>query len=158
MKTDAQIQKDVVARLKWDPLLDAAEIGVSVDDGVVTLSGRVDSYSKRLGAEAAAKEILGVKAVVEDVQVGLSPTHRRSDDKIAAAVHNAVKWHMVVQQDRVRIKVEHGVVTLEGEVDWNHQRQALEDAIGNLPGIVLVDNRILVKEGSTPGEAPEHML
>src|SRR5579872_3194759 len=158
MKTDAEIQKDVMARLKWDPLLHAAGIGVSVTDGVVTLSGQVDSYSKRLSAESAAREILGVKAVVEDVQVGVSPGHHRPDDKIAAAVYNAVKWHMVVQQDRIRIKVGHGVVTLEGEVDWNHQRQAVVDAIGNLPGIVFINDHIAVKERATPGEAPEHIL
>jgi osmotically-inducible protein OsmY len=158
MKTDAEIQKDVVARLKWDPLLNAAEIDVSVEDGVAILSGRVDSYSKRLNAEKAAKEILGVKAVVEDIQVGVSPVHRRSDDKIFAAIHNAVKWHMVVQQDRIRIKVEHGVVTLDGEVDWNHQRQAIVDTIGNLPGIVFINDHITVKEGAAPGEAPEFIF
>lgn len=158
MKTDVEIQKDVMARLKWDPLLNAAEIGVSVEDGVVILSGRVDSYSKRLCAEKAAKEILGVKAVIEDVQVGVSSNHRRPDEKIATTIRNAVKWHMVVQQGRVKFDVDHGVVTLVGEVDWNHQRQAVEDAIGNLPGIVFIHNHILVKEGSTPGEAPEHVL
>ncbi|HVS95328.1 MAG TPA: BON domain-containing protein [Puia sp.] len=149
MRTDADIQKDVMAQLKWEPFLNAAEIGVSVKDGVVTLSGRVDSYNKKLGAELAAKKILGVKAVAEEIHVGVSPVYRRTDDEIAAAVVNALKYHTAVQEEKIRIKVEDSVVTLEGECDWNFQRQAAADAIRNLPGIVRVNNFIVVKSGPT---------
>lgn len=155
MRTDAEIQRDVMAQLKWEPFLNAPEIGVSVKNGVVTLSGRVDSYAKKLGAEQAAKKVLGVTAVAEEIQVGVSPIYRRSDDEIAAAAFNALKWHLAVQEQKIKIGVEKGVVTLEGEVDWNYQRQAAADAIRNLPGIVIVNNNITVKERATTADIRE---
>lgn len=100
MKTDNQIQKDVLDELKWEPLLNAAEIGVAVKEGIVTLSGEVDSYSKKLAAEHAAKRISGVRAIAEDIQVGLAPVYRKTDAEIAAAVVNALKWNTAVQQER----------------------------------------------------------
>ncbi|HEV9038530.1 MAG TPA: BON domain-containing protein [Puia sp.] len=155
MRTDADIQKDVMAQLKWEPFLNAAEIGVSVKDGVVTLSGRVDSYNKKYGAEMAARKILGVKAVAEDIHVGVSPAYRRTDDEIAAAVVGALKYHMAVQEERIKIKVEDSVVTLTGDCDWNFQRKAAEDAIRNLPGIIRVNNFIVVKTTPTYSDVNE---
>jgi osmotically-inducible protein OsmY len=155
MRTDTEIQKDVMAQLKWDPSLNAASIGVAVKDGVVTLSGRVDTYSQKLGAEIAARKILGVKAVAEEIHVGPSPAFRRTDPEIAAAVLNALKWHSAVQEDKVKIKVEDSVVTLEGQVDWNYQRQSTVDAIRYIPGIVRVENLITVKVAATPADVRE---
>lgn len=155
MRTDTEVQKDVMAQLKWDPFLNAAEIGVAVKDGVVTLSGRVDSYSKKLAAESAAKKILGVKAVAEEIRVGPSPAFRRTDPEIAEAVLNALRWHTAVQEDQIKIKVEDSVVTLEGKVDWNYQRQSAADAIRYLPGIVRVDNFITVKAVATSADVRE---
>jgi len=149
MRTDAEIQKDVMDQLKWEAFLNPAEIGVAVKDGVVTLSGQVDSYNKKIGAELAVKKIAGVKAVAENIHVGVSPYYLRSDTEIATAVASALKWHTAVTEDKIKIMVEKGAVTLTGEVDWNFQRQAAVDAVKNLAGITRVNNYITVKPGVT---------
>jgi len=136
-------------QLKWEPLLNAAEIGVAVKDGVVTLSGQVDSYNKKIGAELAAKKIAGVKAVAENIHVGVSPAYLRTDTEIASAVANALKWHTAVTEHKIKVLVEKGVVTLTGEVDWNYQRQAAVDAVNNLAGITRINNYIVVKTAVT---------
>jgi osmotically-inducible protein OsmY len=145
MKSDAQIQKEVMAELNWQPILNAAQIGVAVHEGVVTLTGIVDSYTKKLTAENAAKKVSGVKAVAEDIQVGASPSYNKTDTEIAEAVLNALKWHTAVVEDRIRIKVEKGFVTLDGEVEWEYQRTAAKSAIENLAGIKMIYNFISVK-------------
>lgn len=147
MRTDTEIQKDVMDQLKWEPFLNPASIGVAVKDGIVTLSGQVDSYNKKIGAELAVKKIAGVKAVAENIRVGVSPIYMRTDAEIAAAVANVLQWHTAVTEDRIKIMVEKGVVTLTGDVDWNYQRQAAADAIQNLAGITHVNNYISIKPG-----------
>lgn len=144
MKTDTQIQQDVMEELKWQPYLKASEIGVAVKDGIVTLSGTVNSYSKKLAAENAAKNILGVRAVAEDISIRLLPDSRKSDADLAAAVLNALKWHSAVQEDKVKIKVEDGWVTLEGQVEWEFQKAAAKSAIENLVGVKGVTNKIVI--------------
>ncbi len=104
MKSDIQIQKDVMEELNWDPVLSAAEIGVAVKDGVVTLGGQVGTYSQKLAAEKDAKRVSGVKAVAEDIQVGISPAYRKTDAEIAEAVINALKWHSAVQEERSKLR------------------------------------------------------
>ena len=116
MKSDIQIQKDVMEELKWEPFLNSSEIGVAVKNGIVTLSGQVDSFSKKLAAERTAKKVAGVKAVAEDIQIGVSPAYKKTDTEIAEAVLNALKWHSAVQEEKIKIKLENGNVTLEGEV------------------------------------------
>jgi osmotically-inducible protein OsmY len=145
MKSDAQIQKDVIAQLNWEPILNAAAIGVSVKEGVVTLNGTVDTFAKKMAAERATKKVYGVKAVAEDIQVGESPIFKRTDAEIAEAILNALKWHSAVREDKIKIKVEKGVVTLEGEVEWEYQRSAVKKAIENLIGIRMIYNFIDVK-------------
>jgi len=152
MRTDAEIQKDVMAQLKYEPFLNPAAIGVAVKDGVVTLSGQVDNYSKKIGAEMAARKIDGVKAVAEDIHVGVSPFYQRTDTEIAAAVATALQWHTAVMEDKIKIVVEDGVVTLSGQVEWNYQRQAAFTAIQNMAGIRRVNNFITVKQGVTPAD------
>jgi osmotically-inducible protein OsmY len=152
MKSDAQIQKDVMAELNWRPILDAAQIGVSVHEGVVTLTGHVDTYSKKLAAEYAAKNVSGVKAVAEDIQVGPSPSYSKTDTEIAEAVLNALKWHTAVVENKIRIKVEKGAVTLEGEVEWEYQRSAAKSAIENLAGVRMIYNFISVKPRVTAAD------
>jgi osmotically-inducible protein OsmY len=149
MKSDLQIQKDVMEELKWDPLLQASEIGVSVKNGIVTLSGQVDSYSKKLAAERNARRISGVKAIAEDIQIGVSPVFRKTDAEIAAAVVDALKWHSCVQEEKVKIKVEDGHVRLDGEVDWDYQRTSAKSAIENLAGVKSVLNLIRIKPGAS---------
>lgn len=150
MKTDLQIQKDVMDEIRWDPYLNSAEIGVAVKNGVVRLSGMVDSYSKKLFAEVAAKRVAGVKALAEDIQVGNSPSYRKTDAEIAEAVLNALKWHTAVQEDQIQIKVEDGNVRLEGEVEWAYQRDSANTAIQNLNGVRTVINMISIKSQATP--------
>ena len=145
MKTDSQIQKDVMAQLKWEPFLNASEIGVAVKNGIVTLSGKVDSYLKKLAAEDAAKKISGVKAIAEDILIGVSPGDKKTDTEIAEAVVNALKWHTAVQEDKIKIKVESGLVKLEGEVEWEYQKTNAKSAVDNLAGVNGVINLIVVK-------------
>ena len=145
MKSDIQIQKDVMDELKWEPFLKTSEIGVAVKNGIVTLSGQVDTYSKKLSAEKAAKRMAGVKAIAEDIQIGVSPAYNKPDTEIAEAVLNALKWHTVVQEEKLKIKVENGNVTLEGEVEWEFQRINAKTAIENIAGVRSVINLITVK-------------
>ena len=144
MKTDNQIQENVIDQLKWEPILNASEIGVTVKKGVVTLSGIVDAYNKKITAEKAAKKVSGVKAVAIDIQVGVSPIFKKTDSEIAETVLNALQLHTAVQEERIKVKVEDGMVTLEGKVEWGYQRKAAEMAIENLPGVRDVINMIIV--------------
>jgi len=145
MKSDIQIQKDVIDELKWKPNLKASEIGVAVKNGVVTLSGQVDSYLKKLAAEKVVKRTSGVKALAEDIQIGVSPAYSKTDTEIAEAVLNALKWHTAVQEEKIKIKVENGNVTLEGEVEWEYERNNAKLAIENLTGVRCVFNLIIIK-------------
>jgi osmotically-inducible protein OsmY len=145
MKSDDQIQKDVMDQLKWEPFLKASEVGVAVRNGIVTLSGQVDSYYKKLSAEAAAKKVSGVKAIAEDIQIGVSPLYARTDTEIAEAILNALKWHTAVQDEKVKIRVENGHVTLQGEVDWDFQRTNVRKAIESLAGVKSITSLITVK-------------
>jgi len=145
MKTDSQIQKDVIDQLGWEPILHASEIGVAVKEGVVTLSGRVDTFSKKIVAEKAAKKVSGVKAIAVDLEVGVSPLFKKSDTEIAETVLNALRLHTAVQEDRIKIKVEDGLVTLEGNVEWEYQRKAAQQSIENLPGVRDVNNLIMIR-------------
>lgn len=145
MRTDQQIQHDVQEELKWQPFLNAAQIGVGVKDGIVTLSGTVDSYSKKLAAERAAKTVKGVRAIAEDIEVRVVPGIVKSDTDIASAALQAVKWHSMVQDEKLKLKVDNGWVTLEGEAEWGFQKEAAASAIENLAGVKGVINNISVK-------------
>jgi len=145
MKTDIRIQQDVMEELKWEPYLNASEIGVSVKNGVVTLSGMVDAYAKKITAERAAKRVAGVKAIAEDIQVGVSPVLHTTDAEIAEAVLNALKWNAAVREEKIKIKVENGHVRLEGEVEWDYERNQAYQAIAGLAGVRSVVNVITVK-------------
>ena len=138
--------------MKWEPSLNSAEIGVAVKNGIVTLSGQVDSFFKKVTAENAVKKIAGVKAIAEDIQIGVSPAYNKTDTEIAEAVLNALKWHTAVQEEKIKIKVENGNVTLEGEVEWEFQRNNAKTAIENLTGVRSVFNLITVKPKITPSD------
>ena len=146
MKNNADLQKDVQDAIKWEPLLNAAEIGVIVKDGVVTLTGTVDSYSKKSEAEYAAKNVAGVKAVVEKIEVKFSSVWAKKDDnEIATEVLNALKWNWQIPKDKVKVKVEDGWVTLEGTLEWNFQKETANNAVRNLLGVTGVSNNITIK-------------
>jgi osmotically-inducible protein OsmY len=150
MKTDAELQQDVMNELKWEPTLIAAEIGVAVKDGVVTLSGYVDSYVQKLTAERAAARVFGIRAVAEAIQVRLPGSLKRSDEDIAGMVANVLEWNVLVPHDRVKVHVQDGVVTLSGEVDWGYQKYAVEEAVHYLMGVVWLINQITVKPTVKP--------
>ena len=150
MKTDTELQQDVMNELKWEPSVKAAEIGVGVKDGIVTLSGYVDSYDKKWAAERAAERVFGVKAVAEEIQVKLPGSLKRSDEDIARAASNAVEWNVTVPRDRVKVQVQDGSVILSGEVDWWHEKDAAENAVFPLMGVVSVNNRITIKPAVKP--------
>lgn len=152
MKSDIEIQKDVIEQLKWEPFLNAAQIGVSVKNAIVTLSGQVDTYSKKMLAEKAAKKVAGVKAIAEDIQVGISPSYKRSDAEIAEAVVNALKWHTMIPEDKIKVSVEEGNVKMEGDVEWEYQRSQAKITVENLMGVRFVTNLIAVKPKITPYE------
>ena len=153
MKTDSEIQKDVMEELKWEPFLNATEIGVAVKNGAVTLSGTVDSYLKKTTAEKAAKRVAGVKAVVEDIEVKYSTDLARNDTEVAQAVLSALKWHSAINEEKIKVKVENGIVTLDGEVDWDFQRNSVILQIENLIGIKKIINNITVKSAMRSIEA-----
>ena len=149
MKNNSELQKDVQDAIKWEPLLNAAEIGVTVKDGIVTLTGTVDSYSKKTEAEDAAKNVAGVKAVVEKIEIKLNNGWAKKDDnEIAGEVLNALKWHWQIPNDKIKVKVEKGCVTLEGELEWNYQKEAAIKAVKNLLGVTSVTNFIIIKSES----------
>lgn len=146
MKSNKQLQADVQNAIMWEPLLKAAEIGVSVEDGIVTLTGTVDSYVKKIEAEDATKNVAGVKAVVEKIEVKLSSLMNiRDDNEIASEVINAFKCHWEIPSDKIKVKVEDGWVTLEGTLIWNYQKEASQKAVKNLFGVKGVTNRINIK-------------
>jgi osmotically-inducible protein OsmY len=146
MKNDAQVQTDVQNQLKWEPQLNAAQIGVSVNNGIVTLSGIVDTYPKKMAAERVTKNVIGVKAVALDIQVGISPVNRKSDTEIAEACVNALRWDSSVPDDKIKVKVENGTVSMEGTVEWGYQRLAAKNALVKLTGVKGVNNMIVVKQ------------
>lgn len=154
-RTDEEIQKDVLAELKWDARVQPNEIGVAVKDGVVTLTGWVDSYTKKWAAEEAAHRVRGVKAVANDLEVRLPSSAERTDDDIARAVVRALEWDAFVPIDRLDVTVSKGWVTLSGEVEWQYQREDAERVVRRLSGVKGVTNLITVKPRVTPSELKE---
>jgi osmotically-inducible protein OsmY len=145
MKTDAELQQHVMDELKWEPTIQAAEIGVAVKDGVVTLSGNVDSYAKKWAADRAAKRVFGVKAVMEDIKVTLAGYYKRPDKDIAKSATDVLDWNILVPSHRVKVMVQDGRITLSGNVDWYYQKQHAEDIVRHLVGVVEVINSITIK-------------
>jgi osmotically-inducible protein OsmY len=148
MKSNAELQQDVQDAIEWQPLLNAAEIGVTAKDGVVSLTGVVDSYAKKTEAEDAAKNVAGVTALVEKIEVKYPSSFTKTNAEIATEVLSALKACWAVPNDKVKVKVENGWVTLTGELGWNYQKEAAKDAIANLMGVVGVTNSITIKSES----------
>lgn len=144
-KTDMELQRDVIAELRWDPSVGTAEIGVAAKDGVVTLSGTVNSNAKKYGAIHAAERVAGVKGIAEDLIVKLPTSFLRTDTEIAHAAVTALKWNVEVPDDRIVARVDDGWLILEGVVDWQYQRRAAEDCVRYLTGVRGVSNTITIK-------------
>jgi osmotically-inducible protein OsmY len=156
-RTDAEIQKEVLEELKWDPRVQPNEIGVIVKNGVVTLTGTVDSYAKRWAAEEAALRVRGVKAVANDVEVRLVTTEKKTDEDIAKAVVRALEWDAVVLTDKIEVTVSNGWVTLKGEVEWQYQKLDAERVVRRLTGVTGVTNLITVTPRVSPQELKERI-
>jgi osmotically-inducible protein OsmY len=144
-RTDEQLQRDVLAELKWEPRVQPNEIGVAVKDGIVTLTGWVDSYTKRWAAEEAAHRVRGVKAVANEIEVRLPSSAERTDADIAAAALRALEWDAFVPVDKLDVTVSKGWITLKGEVEWQYQKQDAERVVRRLSGVRGVTNLITVR-------------
>jgi osmotically-inducible protein OsmY len=145
MKTDSQLQQDVSAELQWEPAVHAAQIGVEVKDGVVTLAGEVSSYAEKWNAERAAQRVSGVKALAVDMKVKLSQFGKRTDADIARSAENILGWTSSIPVDAIKVMVEGGWLTLSGDVEWQYQRQDAADSVRHLSGVTGVSNQIAIK-------------
>ena len=146
--TDLELKRSVEAELNWEPSIkSAAAIGVRVKDGIVTLTGPVESYAEKLAGERAALRVMGVKAVANDLEVRLPSSSERTDEDIAKAASNALDWTSGIPRDKIKVTVDKGWVTLKGAVDWQYQRTAAEDAVRYLWGVKGVINLIEVQPG-----------
>jgi osmotically-inducible protein OsmY len=158
-RTDEQIQRDVLDELRWHPRVEATDVGVSVKDGVVILTGWLDSFVKRAAAEEAALRVRGVNAVANDIIVRLSSTAERTDADIAAAATLALEWDAVVPIDQIDLTVSQGWITLRGEVEWHHQREDADRVVRRLSGVRGVTNEIRMRPRtiSSPTALKEHI-
>lgn len=157
VKTDAQLQRDVIDELRWDAAVGNAEIGVAAKNGVVTLSGQVNSYAKKYAATKAAERVAGVRALAEELKVVLSPAYARSDTDIAHAVATTLKWNVQVPEEKVKARIEQGWVWLEGEVTWQYQSFAAERAIHSLTGVRGVTNLLKVMSQTSVPDVKERI-
>lgn len=155
MKKNSELQKDVQDAIQWEPLLNSAEIGVTAKDGVVSLTGVVDSYAKKIEAENAAKKVVGVKALVENIKIKFPNSWHKTDADVANEVLRALTSSLIVPDDQVKVEVEDGWITLEGNVPWNYQKVAAQKAIHHLMGVKGVTNNIKIK--SEKHEAVEQL-
>ena len=145
MKADADLLREVRAELAWDPAVKCNAIDVAVKDGVVSLTGNLETFADKHAAEKALRRVAGVQAVAIDLQVKLAPHHQRSDADIAASAAEALKWNTLVPLDVVRVTVDRGRVTLRGEVEWDYQRRGTEKALRPLMGVVAISNEITLR-------------
>jgi osmotically-inducible protein OsmY len=152
MKTTSMLQHDVLEELKWTTGLTAGEIGVAVHDGVVTLSGHVQTYAQKMSAEKATKRVRGVKGVTNDLAIRLPARMKRDDTDITDAAVRAIEWHSSVPEDRVTVTVRNGRVTLEGEVEWYYQKDSAFRTVRDLTGVTGVINAISVRPRATANE------
>lgn len=145
MKTDRQLQKDVIEELQWDVAVQAEDIGVEVSEGVVTLSGRVGSFAEKFAAADAAKRVIGVKGVAMDLEVRLPGSSRRDDADIAKAALAALEWNVSIPSGAIQVKVDDGFVTLSGEVEWEYQRDVAASSVRHLLGVRGVNNEVKLR-------------
>jgi osmotically-inducible protein OsmY len=142
---DKQLRQNVLEELDFEPSVDAAHIGVAVDDGVVTLTGHASSYAEKLAAERAVRQVKGVRAIAQEIEVRYPSDKKTADDEIAKRALSVLEWHAMIPQNAVEVTIQKGWVTLAGEVNWQYQRKSAEDAIRKLSGVIGVINNISLK-------------
>ena len=143
--TDTQLRQDVLDELEFEPSINAANVGAAVKDGVVTLTGHVSSYSQKITAEVAARRVRGVRAIAQEMEVRYAGERLTSDDEIAKRALDSLRWSTTVPDKNVKVTVDNGWITLNGEVDWQFQKMSPENAVRNLLGVIGVSNLISVK-------------
>lgn len=157
MKTDAEVKKDVEDELDWDPAVNATALGVAVKDGVVTISGHLLTYPEKWAIQKALQRVAGVKAVALELDVRLSPDHRRSDTDIAQAAEAALEQLSSIPGHAVRVMVDKGWVTLQGELDWDYQRRLVDKSVSHLKGVIGVSDDITLKHRPQPPDLAERI-
>jgi osmotically-inducible protein OsmY len=158
MKSDRDIERDVRDELQWDPDLDATDIAVSVKDGVVTLTGFVKSYTDKYESEAAAKRVAGVAGVANDLEVRMPSVDERPDPEIARDAVSSIKSQLPISSERIKVIVKNGLVTLEGQVEWQYQKNTAENAVRRIKGVKRVSNLIVLKPRAEPTEIKNKIM
>ncbi len=154
---DKQLRQDVIDELDFEPSIDSANIGVTAEDGVITLSGHVPAYSQKLAAERAAWRVKGVKAIAQEIHVRFSGAKKTNDDEIAKRALNILAWSSSWPPEALHVKVQNGWVTLSGEVRWNYQREAAEASIRRLSGVLGVTNEIALMPIALPADVEQRI-
>lgn len=152
MKTDSQLQHDVMSELEWEPSVDHADIGVSVENGVVTLNGYVPSYASKQAAERATRRVAGVKAIAQEIKVRYNGDPKTADHEIAKRILDVFTWSVLIPDNKLSVKVEHGWVTLTGSVDWHFQADEAEKAASKISGVIGIINNIDIHHRPTSSD------
>jgi osmotically-inducible protein OsmY len=155
---DSALRQDVLDELEFEPSIDANDIGVAVEDGIVTLTGHVPFYSQRVAVERAVARLKGVKGIAQEIEVRHPGGAGSSDDEIAQRVVSTLKWSTLVPEEHVKVMVQKGWVTLTGALDWNFQKTGAENAICNLNGVTGVTNRIQLRERVSSRDVRKHIV
>lgn len=158
MKTDSQLQQDVMDELQWEPRVDHANIGVAATDGVITLSGFASSYAEKIAAEKAARRIKGVRGLAEEIEVRLPSQAKTADPEIAKRIADIFDWSAMIPNNKIAVKVEHGWVTLTGMVDGHFQRKSAVDFASRISGVTGVSNQITVKAAASPLDVKDRIM
>lgn len=143
--SDSILKQDIIDELDFEPSIDAADIGVAVDGGVVTLTGHVPTYAQKVKVEDVVRNVKGVKAIAQEMEVRPFGTHKTADDEIAKRAVNTIAWHTSIPGGAVQISVQSGWIKLTGKVEWQYQKTAAEDAMRHLAGVIGVTNQIEIK-------------
>jgi osmotically-inducible protein OsmY len=157
MKSDTELQHHVLTELEWEPRVDAAQIGVTAHEGIVTLTGQVSGLAQKIAAEEVAKRVHGVKAVANDIAVQIPGSSQRSDTDVAAAAVSVLAWNTLIPDERITVTVRDGWITLEGTVDWQYQKEAAEQAVQGLAGARGVNDNISVSSKQTAPDLRERI-
>jgi len=158
MKTDSELQRDVLDELSWAPDIEHGHIGVAAHKGVITLTGHVPNYAMKAAAERAVKRVRGVKAVAQEIEVRLMSQPKTSDEEIAGRILQLFSWDVTIPNDKIQVKVEKGYVTLTGEVDWNFQKRAAYTAAGRISGVLGVASYLTVRARPTASDVRERIV
>lgn len=158
MKTDSQLQQDVIAELAWDPSIDHAHVGVTAKGGVVTLSGFVSDYTQKRTAERAVERVQGVQGIAEELKVRFPSDPKTSDEEIARRLLDVFAWDVTIPKDKITVKVENGFVTLHGTLEWNYQMNAARKAAGKITGVMGVINLIKLNNAALGSDVQERIM